>query len=349
MAALAAAAVPGFDPALTTLISVHAEDVEVAGIIGADGRRIVLAAPQSDAAGAQVQKDLAVAETLSHSHLKGMVERPLGAVATTAGRRAFASEPAPGAPVMLDRLGAHDLAPSLATAIAAIHSVPVYIPERAGIEVFTASALRTAHRSRVQRAVSTGHVGELVTERWEAVLADDELWDFETCFVHGSLSEETLFAHDDRITGITQWHAAAIGDPAHDVAWLRSSLPADDAQEFLAAYAEAMPVPLHPRFEERAHVLGELAIADWLLHGVDTADESIIEDGRGMLADLEEDLAEARRREQERREEERRAAEHEAAERAAAEHDDEARGVTDAELAPHERTTAHRAPQRDDH
>jgi len=43
-----------------------------------------------------------------------------------------------------------------------------------------------------------------------------------------------------------------------------------------------------PHLTERARLAGELALARWLLHGVRTENEEIIDDAVAMLADLEE-------------------------------------------------------------
>ena len=301
LAALAAAAVPGLVPVRTTRIITPAEDLDVAGVVGEDDRRFVVRSPATTAAGVRLERDVAVSDALGGTPLSAVTPPVLGFVKLPEGGRAVASKAAIGQPLMLDRLQASaELARSLGTILARIHTVPRYAAEAAGVESFTAATLHEEHRARVQRARAGENLPAAVAQRWETLLEDAELWDFTPQFVHADLSEESLLRSGDRISAVQGWSSARIGDPATDLAWLVSSLDAERFDELYAAYREELPTAVHPRLLERAQALGEFAVCEWLLHGLDTDDEDIVADARGMIHDLDQDLAQMAREEAER-------------------------------------------------
>lgn len=59
-----------------------------------------------------------------------------------------------------------------------------------------------------------------VTEAWEAALAAPE-WERPPVWIHGDLDARNLLVSDGRITGVLDWGAICVGDPACDVkvAW----------------------------------------------------------------------------------------------------------------------------------
>jgi len=288
-------------PVTTVSIATPAEDLEVAGITGEDGRRVVVSCPATPAAGAELEKSVRVADSLSGTEVRDLVPAVLGFVTLPEGGRAAVTEAPRGRPLMFDQVtGDPSVAASLGATIARIHTLPGYAAEATGAESFTAAALRDMHRSQVARVREAEHLPAAVSQRWERLLGDDELWDFSPVFTHADLSEESLFVQEGRITAVQGWASARIGDPAADLAWLVAALDAEVFDRLYSAYAERLPSAPHPRLLERAQAVGEFAVADWLLHGLDSGDEDIVSDARGMLADLEADLAQLARDEAER-------------------------------------------------
>src|SRR5699024_12269811 len=111
---------------------------------------------------------------------------------------------------------------------------------------------------------------------------------------------ERLFHPEDHLIALRDRFSATAADPATDLAWLISSLEPELFDEVYGAYQEELPTSTHPRLLERAQALGEFVVAEWLLHGLDTGDETIASDARGMLTDLDADLAQLAREEAER-------------------------------------------------
>ena len=301
LAALAAAAVPGLVPAQTTPIATPVEDLDVAGVVGEDGRRVMILSPASVAAGVHLERDLRVADALTGTPLRGVIPPVLGVVKLAEGGRAAVTEAPVGRPLMLQDLqDSPALARSLGQVLARIHTVPRYAAEAAGVETFTPAALLAEHRDRVTRAQEGGHLPAAVAQRWESLLADEELWDFTPQFVHADLSEESLFVAADQISAIRDWSSSKVADPAADLAWLVSALDAERFDELYTSYREELPTSTHPRLMERAQALGEFAVVAWLIHGQDAGDAEIIADARAMIADLDADLAQLAREEAER-------------------------------------------------
>lgn len=301
LAALAAAAVPGLVPVRTTPIVLPVDDLDAAGIVGEDDRRVLVLSPATTAAGVRLERDLAVADALGGTPLRAVVPPVLGFVKLSEGGRAAVTQAPAGRPLMLDDLrDSSEAARSLGRVLARIHTVPRYAAESAGVECFTAEALHAEHRAHVDRAREGDRLPTAVSQRWEALLKDAELWDFTPQFVHGDLSEESLHISGEAISGVRDWSAAKVADPAGDLAWLISSLEPDQFDELYSAYREELPTAPHPRLVERAQALGEFAVCEWLLHGLDTGDQEIVEDARGMISDLDQDLAQLARDEAER-------------------------------------------------
>ena len=301
LAALAAAAVPGLVPVRTMPVATPAEDLDVAGIVGEDGRRVMVLSPASTASGIRLERDLKVADALAGTPLRSVTPPVLGFVKLSEGGRCAVTEAPVGRPLMLEDLQAGaETAQALGQVLARIHTVPRYAAEAAGVESFTPAALHAAHRARVQEASAAGHLPAAVAQRWEALLEDAELWDFTPQFIHGDLSEESLFVSGHRISAVRDWSSSKVADPATDLAWLVSSLDPERFDELYAAYREELPTQVHPRLLERAQALGEFAVAEWLAHGLELGDAEIIADARGMIADLDADLAQLAREEAER-------------------------------------------------
>lgn len=301
LAALAAAAVPGLVPARTMPIATPAEDLDVAGIVGEDGRRVMVLSPGSTAAGVRLERDLKVADTLTGTSLRSVIPPVLGFVKLSEGGRCAVTEAPVGRPLMLDDLASSpELAGSLGQMLARVHTVPRYAAEAAGVESFTPEAMLAAHRARIDTVTAAGHLPAAVSQRWQALLDDAELWDVTPQFVHGDLSEESLFTADGQVSAIRDWSSSKVADAASDLAWLISSLSPERFDDLYAAYREELPTSTHPRLMERAQALGEFAVAEWLAHGVEVGDEDIVADARGMIADLDADLAQIARDEAER-------------------------------------------------
>ncbi len=287
LAALASAAIKGMEPAQTRPIESAADDVDAALIQDSLKRVWIVRAPRNTAAGLRMDQEGHLIEQLM-SWLPFGLPQVEGTATLTGGGRAVVHRQLPGHPMRpLELLHRPGLAASLGRAIAAIHDLPVRLVEEAGLPVYSADEYRFRRLAEVDRAAATGQVPPRLLSRWERAVEEVGAWRFVPRCVHGDLAEENVLVEGDRITGIVEWAEARVGDPADDFARLAlgSNEPALDP--VLAAYAAARHEPPDPALRRRARLSGELALARWLLHGVNTDDHGIVADAVGMLRDLD--------------------------------------------------------------
>ncbi len=303
----------GVEPVRTAaIISSDSEEYDVAGIVDSQGRRWTVSAARTDTAGARSEAEIVVLDMLARTPLRDVVQRPEGYARLPEGGRAVVCPALPGTPLHFTQLQDDEgTARSLGRLIAQIHAVPRDLAETSCVEVFSPAETRARHRARLARIQDAGHrLPPTVAQRWEHVMDDDQLWTYTPRFVHGELSEDHLLTaqtHPSTATtgifsGILHWGSARVDDPATDLAWLVSTLNPDMWDVLFSAYTETISAAgkaPDPQLVDRAHILGEFAVLDWLLHGIDANDESVIRDADGMLADLESDLAEIARLEAE--------------------------------------------------
>src|SRR5699024_12259999 len=111
-------------------------------------------------------------------------------------------------------------------------------------------------------------------------------WDITPQFVHGDLSEESLFTIDGQISAVRDWSSSKVADAASDLAWLISSLEPERFDDLYAAYREELPTSTHPRLMEREQARSEFGVAECLAHGLEGGAQIIVADGRGMVDEL---------------------------------------------------------------
>ena len=120
-----------------------------------------------------------------------------------------------------------------------LHMVP---PEYLGMRARGAEALReerraelASMRARVFPLLSAAEAGAF-GDRFDAYLADDDLWRFATCVTHNDLGpEHILVSPMGDLAGVLDWEEVGIGDPVWDFAWLLGARPGA-GERALAAY-----------------------------------------------------------------------------------------------------------------
>jgi aminoglycoside phosphotransferase (APT) family kinase protein len=126
-----------------------------------------------------------------------------------------------------------------------------------------------------------------LTDRWEQQLENISWWRFEPTVVHGDMGEHQLVVREGIVTGVLDWMDARVADPADDLAWLVAAAPSDVLDSVVEAYTMTRRELRDPHLIDRARLASELALLRWLMYGVRTDNADVVEDGRGMLADLE--------------------------------------------------------------
>lgn len=174
---------------------------------------------------------------------------------------------------------------SLSQTLASIHELPISLVQRNGLPVRSAADVREQTARIVDRAAATHLLPETVFRSWSDSLQADSLWDFAPCVVHGSLNAEQFRVSNDTVVGLLGWDALAVADPAADFTWLFDA-GASTYESVLAHYSANRGVSGSQSLRERARLYHQLEVAKWLLHGVDTHDQSIIDDSVTMLDQL---------------------------------------------------------------
>lgn len=286
LAALATSAVPGLTVVGTREHTSGSGGSFLSAVLAtSEGNEVITRVPATAAAEVTQQGELMGQAALNdgaRAQLPFEVPKALGM--TRAGNtRAVVSTFLAGVPAAAENLSNDSaLLDSVVEAIAAIHALPIGIVQQGGLPMRSSTDVRTAATRLVQRAADTGLLPETVRGRWREALATDALWGFEPVVSHGSLAPEQLLVEGDGVLGVLGWHELGLGDPAFDLAWLLS-VNEETFETALAKYSTLRDLSGLREFTARARLHHELEVAKWLLHGVDSHDNDIIDDAVAML------------------------------------------------------------------
>ncbi|WP_193312890.1 phosphotransferase [Georgenia subflava] len=291
LAALATTAVPGLDVVATRPPQHTTSDFQTTGVLDAGGRHWVVRAPLHAAAGAALEGEVALLENLAgvvdDGRLPFDLPRPAGFAALPEGGRAMVYRALVGRPLDLERLRpGPGLSAELGRAIAAFHEMDASVVADSGLPVYDAESYRKRCLAEVDEAARTGHVPSSLLNRWEHALEDVTLWRFRPVPVHGDLAPDHVLVNDERVSALLSLSEVHVGDPAEDLAWLMASAPEASLDSIEEAYSLARTEGADATLLDRALLVSELALARWLLHGVRTGEQPVIEDAAAMLRTL---------------------------------------------------------------
>ncbi|MCB7136625.1 macrolide 2'-phosphotransferase [Cellulosimicrobium marinum] len=291
LAALATAAVPGLD-ARTARPVEDPGDYDTAVVTDADGTRWTVRAPRTLQAGAALEAETELLASLQHFAESGVLSFTVPRVSGTAvlpeGGRAVVHRTVEGVPLDVDALTpGPGLAADLGRVVASVHELPRAIVDDAGLPSYDAEEYRQRRMAELDEAAATGKVPTALLRRWEKALEDVALWRFRPVVVHGDLGPEQVLVTRGRVTAVTGWSDARVADPADDLAWLLVSAPPEAVDSVMEAYQLRRTELTDSHLADRALLVGELAVARWLLHGVRHGLDDVVADALDMLADLE--------------------------------------------------------------
>lgn len=283
LAALATSAVADLEVVGAQAFGSPGGDFDAAILTGRDGRHWIVRVPRSERAEQEQSADLIALRALS----AGVRARLPFAVSSFAGQvpvdgtRAVVSEFVYGAKVPLGSMSL-ELATSIGSAIAAIHSLPPTVVVDAGLPSQSPVETLRSVVALMDRAAATGLVPAALLARWERASEDATLWQFTPTVVNGALGSDSFLSADSQVTGVVGWHALRVGDPAADLQWLAAS-GLDAADAAFAAYASARGA-VDRQLRTRAGLLSELEVARWLLHGTQVKSTEIVDDAVQMMS-----------------------------------------------------------------
>ncbi|WP_240665769.1 phosphotransferase [Agromyces sp. LHK192] len=286
---MATAAVPGLEVRAAAAHSRRSQGGFDAVLLRAtDERLLLIRVPRSQAAESEQSADLVALRALTtgiRNRLPFAVPVFVGQ-APVDGTRAVVTDFISGAPRTADELTAHvPLAESVGFAVAAIHGLPGGFVGDAGLPRRSAAECRDDVVALIGRAADSGRLPSALLRRWEEATDDAALWRFEPTVVNGGLGADAILVDGDHVTGVIGWSNLSVGDPARDLHWLLTSR-GQSADRALAAYQVAREGASDEHLPRRALLYAELELARWLLHGVDSRDESVIADAVSLLDGL---------------------------------------------------------------
>ncbi|SDN51872.1 Predicted kinase, aminoglycoside phosphotransferase (APT) family [Actinomyces ruminicola] len=290
LAALAAVAVPGLNPARLALPQERTATLRTVGVVDTQGRHWEVLETHDDATGATLEAEAEVLRRIGRivddGRLSFNVPRPAGTLRQEGSHIQVRSH-LEGRPIDVEALRpGPGLSAGLGKALGELHDLPTTVVSEAGLPVYDAEDVRTHWLSLLDDAAATGKVPPTLLSRWEVALEDSALWRFRPVVVHGDLAPENVLTAGGAVVAIRGLGQAHVGDPAEDMAWVYASVPVDCLDSIESAYDLARTEGVDRHLRDRAELVSELSLARWLMHGVRSGSDSIIDDAVAMLADL---------------------------------------------------------------
>lgn len=285
LAALATSAVPGLHVLGSRLHSDGGGDEYTSAVVVSEEGELIIRVPRSPAAEVRQSGELLGLAALADGARSALpFEVPEARGITRAGEtRAVVTTFLPGGKVTADALESDALLlQPVAEALAAIHLLPVSLVQQAGLPMRSAEEVREQAARLIARAAETRLLPETVHAHWDEAIAAARLWDFAPTVVHGSLDADQLLVEDERITGVLGWSELSVGDPAADLSWLLAA-GSEVLDAVLSRYSVRRGLGGIRELRARALLHHQLEVARWLLHGVETHDEAVVDDAVGML------------------------------------------------------------------
>ncbi|MCM3696265.1 phosphotransferase [Microbacterium oleivorans] len=260
-----------------------------------DGTRLVVRVPESDEAEAEAVRETTALAALT-AGVRAMIpfRAPEHIGQTRLGSRtARVQTHLPGYRVDASQIPpGRGVATAIAAAIAGIHDLPASIVQGAGLPVRTAAQVRADTERLLDRAEATGRLPFGLLRRWSRAVALDALWHVEPTVTLGGVDPSAFTVTDvdgvPTVAGLLTWGGVSIGDPAEDLRWIASA--PDAASDVIVAYSSAAGRSPDPMLAERARLHAELEFAKWLVHGHDSASESVMADAVTLLESLDESV-----------------------------------------------------------
>lgn len=178
---------------------------------------------------------------------------------------------------------------SVATAIAAVHTIDPSIVRDAGLAEFQSTDLVYQRVAEVDRIAATGRVAPQLLSRWEQALEDVAMFRFHPVVVHGAINEDSLVVSNQEVVGIGNWTSLAISDPAEDLRWLAGGALTTTYEDALLHYRAVLPTA-DENLSLRAILYSELELGSWLVHCLEHEDAAEVSRAEDLLNELRDQL-----------------------------------------------------------
>lgn len=216
-------------------------------------------------------------------HLRAITEVEPPYFDTASATTITLTDPLPGAPLGDEPIADIARASSLAQALATVHSAAVESVAEAGFPVEDPSRSQFLILERLDQAASTGRVPSNLLQHWEEEFEKVALWHFLATPIHGSIDETCVYTDQERILALAELGRLRVADPAIDLAAASAFIDPAALSTFFDEYRNSRP-QADEHVIERAELLAEFAVLDWLLEAVDSGDETAIQDAADLLS-----------------------------------------------------------------
>ncbi|WP_152658219.1 macrolide 2'-phosphotransferase [Oceanobacillus sp. CFH 90083] len=129
---------------------------------------------------------------------------------------------------------------SLAKVLAELHQFPKQRVKRSGLPVEEASDLKHVMNKRMHRIKEMFGVEQSLWNRWQAWIADEEMWPNETGLIHGDLHPGHLLVNKETmVTGVIDWTEAKVADVANDFVYYYTAFGEKGLDSLIGYYHKA--------------------------------------------------------------------------------------------------------------
>jgi aminoglycoside phosphotransferase (APT) family kinase protein len=215
-------------------------------------------------------------------HLRAITEVGAEYFDTSTPTTVTLADPLPGAPLGDEPIADTSRASSLAQALATLHSAAPEPVTEASFPVEDPSRSQFLILERLDQAASTGRVPSALLQHWEEEFEKVALWHFLATPIHGSIDEASVYTDQERVLALSEIGRLRVADPAIDLAAASALIDPAALPTFFEEYRNSRP-RADEHVIDRAELLAEFAVLDWLLEAVDSGDESAIQDAADLL------------------------------------------------------------------
>lgn len=179
--------------------------------------------------------------------------------------------------------GSPNYVPSLAKALAELHSIPEEEVIENDLKILKPVELRPEIADRLQLVKSELGIGEELEIRYRKWLDNDVFWPDFTCFIHGDLyAGHILTSNDGVVSGIIDWSTGQISDPAMDFSG-HMTVFGEESLKLLITEYEKQGGKVWDKLFEQAIERSAAAPLAYGFFAVETQDEAHIAGARAQL------------------------------------------------------------------
>lgn len=129
---------------------------------------------------------------------------------------------------------------SLGAVLAELHGIEHMKARTAELNVQTPEEIKRSMVVRMEKVKTTFGVSEVLWNRWQKWVSNDQLWPKQTALIHGDLHPgHILIDKEARVTGLIDWTETRVDDPANDFVSHYMAFGEDALKELVDAYRNA--------------------------------------------------------------------------------------------------------------